>query len=283
MQQEKAKLYVVATPIGNLADISHRAREVLSHVTWVAAEDTRHSQGLLSHLGIDTPLVSYHDHNESERTPVLIQKLLQGETGALISDAGTPLISDPGYHLVAQAHANGIQVIPIPGPCSLIAALSASGLPTDKFLFEGFLAAKENARRKRLNALKDFAHTMVFFEAPHRFADLIKDAHEIFSGQRQATVVRELTKKFETIKRDSLENIIALIDAQEMIIKGECILVVAGANIAENEDENTLEAKRVLEILLNEVPLKQAVQMAVKLTNQPKNALYDMAMEIKNK
>ncbi len=283
MQQEKGKLYVVATPIGNLDDITPRAQAVLSQVTWVAAEDTRHSRGLLDHMHISTQLVSYHDHNESERTPQLIQQILQGETGALISDAGTPLISDPGYHLVAAAHAAGIQVVPIPGPCSLIAALSAAGLPTDKFLFEGFLPAKDSARRKRLEALREFAHTLVFFEAPHRLAELIQDAHDIFSPQRRATIVRELTKKFETIKNGTFESLLAEVHSGEMVIKGECILVVQGAPRTENVDENELENKRILEILLEEVPLKQAVQIAVKITNQPKNALYDLATKLKQK
>ncbi|MBS0285730.1 MAG: 16S rRNA (cytidine(1402)-2'-O)-methyltransferase [Proteobacteria bacterium] len=275
------KLYVVATPIGNLDDISVRAKDVLSHVTWIAAEDTRHSRVLLDHLGIATPLVSYHDYNEQERVEKLIKKLQQGETGALISDAGTPLISDPGFHLVAAAHDAHIQVVPIPGPCSLIAALSAAGLPTDKFLFEGFLPAKENARRKRLEALKEFAHTMVFFEAPHRLAELVKDCHDIFSGQRLATLVRELTKKFETIHRDPLENLLALITEEKLVIKGECILVVQGAKVEENRDSNQVESERILRVLLAEVPLKQAVQIAVKITHQPKNWLYDLAMKLK--
>ncbi len=282
MQQEKGKLYVVATPIGNLDDITPRAQAILSQVTWVAAEDTRHSRGLLDHMHISTTLVSYHDHNESERTPALIAQILQGETGALISDAGTPLISDPGYQLVAAAHAAGIQVVPIPGPCSLIAALSAAGLPTDKFLFEGFLPAKDSARRKRLEILKDFAHTMVFFEAPHRLAELIQDAHDIFGPQRQATVVRELTKRFETIKNGTFESLLAEVHSG-MVIKGECILVVQGAQAKENQDEDALESKRILEILLEEVSLKQAVQIAVKITNQPKNALYELAMKLKQK
>ena len=282
MQQEKGKLYVVATPIGNLDDITPRAQAILSQVTWMAAEDTRHSRGLLDHMHISTTLVSYHDHNESERTPALIAQILQGETGALISDAGTPLISDPGYQLVAAAHAAGIQVVPMPGPGSLIAALSAAGLPTDKFLFEGFLPAKDSARRKRLEILKDFAHTMVFFEAPHRLAELIQDAPDIFGPQRQDTVVRELTKRFETIKNGTFESLLAEVHSG-MVIKGECILVVQGAQAKENQDEDALESKRILEILLEEVSLKQAVQIAVKITNQPKNALYELAMKLKQK
>jgi 16S rRNA (cytidine1402-2'-O)-methyltransferase len=282
MHQQMGKLYVVATPIGNLDDISHRAREILSHVTWVAAEDTRHSRVLLQHLGISTPLVSYHDHNESERAPALIEKILQGENGALISDAGTPLISDPGYTLVAAAHEAGIKVVPIPGPCSVVTALSVAGLATDKFLFEGFLPAKDQTRRKRLQALAEFPHTMVFFEAPHRLEALLEDCSDIFSPKRQATLAREITKKFESIHRGDFQSLIAGIKEGTITVKGECILVVAGAVKEDVEvDESEQEMKRVLTILLADLSVKQAVQVAVKLTGKPKNALYDLAMKLK--
>ncbi len=281
MQQEKGKLYVVATPIGNLDDITVRARDILSQVTFVAAEDTRHSKVLLSHLHIHTPLIAYHDHNEATKTAFIIEKLQQGKSIALISDAGTPLISDPGYDVVAKALEAGIQVIPIPGACALTCALSASGLPTDKFFFEGFLPAKDSARRKRLTALKDFPNTLIFYEAPHRLAALIADLCDIFSPMREATIAREITKKFETITKDSLGTLLLAIQRGEIPAKGECVVVVQGASREENEENHAPENKRILEILLQEVPLKQAVQIAVKMTNQPKNALYDLAMELK--
>lgn len=281
MQQEKGKLYVVATPIGNLDDITVRARDILSQVTFVAAEDTRHSKVLLSHLHIHTPLIAYHDHNEATKTAFIIEKLQQGKSIALISDAGTPLISDPGYDVVAKALEAGIQVIPIPGACALTCALSASGLPTDKFFFEGFLPAKDSARRKRLTALKDFPNTLIFYEAPHRLAALIADLCDIFSPMREATIAREITKKFETITKDSLGTLLLAMQRGEIPAKGECVVVVQGASREENEENHAPENKRILEILLQEVPLKQAVQIAVKMTNQPKNALYDLAMELK--
>lgn len=280
-QQNKGKLYVVATPIGNLQDMSVRAQEVLSHVAWIAAEDTRHSKGLLQHLGISTALISYHEHNERERSAELIAKLAQGEDGALISDAGTPLISDPGYSLVAQAHENGIPVIPIPGPCALITALSASGLPTDKFLFEGFLPAKSAARVKRLEELSSFTHTMVFYEAPHRLIYLLEDLIYAFEPSRAVTFARELTKKFESIHRSTLEQILVGIQNNEITLKGECVLVVAGAPKKESPSETAPEMDRILRILMSELSLKQSVQLAVKLTGLPKNALYEHAMKLK--
>lgn len=284
MQQEIGKLYVVATPIGNLDDISQRARDVLSHVTWIAAEDTRHSRVLLEHLGITTPLVSYHEHNERPRKDELIEKLRQGENGALISDAGTPLISDPGYILVAGAHDAGIQVVPIPGACSIIAALSVAGVPTDKFLFEGFLPAKAQARRQRLSKLATFPHTMVFFEAPHRLTSLLADCAEIFTPIRQATLAREITKKFESIYRDQLGGLLERAENGEIVSKGECVLVIQGmSRQEESETSHEEEMQRVLSILLPEVSLKQAVQIAMKLTGFPKNALYDCATNLQKK
>ncbi|MBI2791704.1 MAG: 16S rRNA (cytidine(1402)-2'-O)-methyltransferase [Gammaproteobacteria bacterium] len=284
MQQEIGKLYVVATPIGNLDDISQRARDVLSHVTWIAAEDTRHSRVLLEHLGITTPLVSYHEHNERPRTDELIEKIRQGENGALISDAGTPLISDPGYILVAGAHDAGIQVVPIPGACSIIAALSVAGVPTDKFLFEGFLPAKAQARRQRLSKLATFPHTMVFFEAPHRLTSLLADCAEILTPLRQATLAREITKKFESIYRDQLGGLLERAENGEIVSKGECVLVIQGlSRQEESETSHEEEMQRVLNILLPEVSLKQAVQIAMKLTGFAKNALYDCATKLQKK
>lgn len=281
MLHQMGKLYVVATPIGNLDDISQRACNILNHVDWIAAEDTRHSKGLLQHLGISTPLVSYHEHNERERTSQLIEKLCQGENGALISDAGTPLISDPGYFIVTCAHERGIQVIPVPGACAAIAALSVAGLPTDKFLFEGFLPAKPQARDKRLAILANFPHTMVFYEAPHRIASLLEACLEHFTSQRRISLAREITKKFESIYCGELGKIVADIHNGTIPLKGEFIVVMAGAQV-EVSDESEQKMQHVLSILLPEMPLKQAVQIAMKLTGGHKNALYDMAMKMKN-
>lgn len=275
------KLYVVATPIGNLNDLSLRTQQVLSKVTWVAAEDTRHSKGLLQHLGVAPQLISYHEHNEDARAEQLVAKLLQGEEGALISDAGTPLISDPGYLLVAKAHQANIQVVPIPGPCAPIAALSASGLPTDKFLFEGFLPAKKEGRRKRLLELKNFPHTLVFFEAPHRIKELLRDLTETFGAERVATYARELTKKFEAIRLSKLGSILDDLEKEIIPAKGEFIIMVAGASPTIHEPA-LQEKERILKILLEELPVKAAVKVAVALTGLPKNTLYETALSLKN-
>ncbi|MGE3319859.1 MAG: 16S rRNA (cytidine(1402)-2'-O)-methyltransferase [Candidatus Berkiella sp.] len=280
--QEMGKLYVVATPIGNLTDISLRAQEILSQVTWIAAEDTRHSMALLTHFGINTPLVSYHDHNERDKSAQLIEQIRQGEDGALISDAGTPLISDPGYHLVQKAHEAGISVIPIPGACAAIAALSASGLPSAKFLFEGFLPAK-SGRNKRLEALKSVPFTVIFYEAPHRIETLLEECIEVFGGERQACIAKEITKKFERIYSANLAAILARLQNGEIPQKGEFVFMVAPEDEKTESLAGTEEQIRVLKILLAELPVKQAVKMAVALTGHPKNALYELALEIQGK
>lgn len=280
MHHQMGKLYVVATPLGNLGDISDRMRQVLSQVTWVAAEDTRHSQGLLTYLGLSPELLSYHDHNEDARLSTLIQRLKQGSDGALISDAGTPLISDPGFRLVMEAHKEGIKVVPIPGPCSVIAALSASGLPTDKFLFEGFLSTKTVSRVKRFEQLKSFEHTIVFFEAPHRILDFMTDALHVFGADRRVCIGRELTKKFEQIVLLSLGEMFNAVETEKIPQKGEFVVMLEGATEAVLS-EVEIEMTRVLTILLPHMPLKQAVQLAVQLTGLPKNQLYDFAMKLK--
>lgn len=282
MTPNLGKLYVVATPIGNLGDFSERAKEVLSQVTWVAAEDTRHSQVLFAHLGIAPSLISYHDHNAHERTSHLISKLQQGESGALISDAGTPLISDPGFLLVSKAHEAGITVIPIPGACALIAALSVSGLPTDKFLFEGFLPAKSHARQQHLLKLKEFAHTLIFYEAPHRLFDLMTDLVSVLGVNRQVFVAREITKKFESFYLDTTQKILEDLQNNQIPLKGEFVVIVQGAKEQTNLSEQEQEAKHLLDVLLAEVPLKQAVKIASKLTKLNKNALYDFAISLRN-
>ncbi|HRA42445.1 MAG TPA: 16S rRNA (cytidine(1402)-2'-O)-methyltransferase, partial [Gammaproteobacteria bacterium] len=228
LQTKPGKLYIVATPIGHLGDISLRAIDTLKVVDRIAAEDTRHSLGLLKHLGIEKPLVALHEHNEREQAEKLLAFVEDGHALALISDAGTPLISDPGYHLVQLAHQLGIQVVPIPGPCSIITALSASGLPTDRFVFEGFLSAKATARRKQLEKLATETRTLIFFEAPHRILETVAAMQACFGEQRLAVVARELTKTFETIRMGTLSELEAWMKSDAMQQRGEFVVLVAG-------------------------------------------------------
>jgi 16S rRNA (cytidine1402-2'-O)-methyltransferase len=274
-------LYIVATPIGNLNDISLRALEILKSVDCILAEDTRHSHTLLQNYSISTKAMALHEHNERERALQLLQRLQKGESIALISDAGTPLISDPGYHLVREARNAGIRVVPIPGACAAIAALSAAGLPTDRFAFEGFLPAKSAARTQRLQSLQKESRTLVFYEAPHRFLDLLIDLRDIFGPEREAVIARELTKLFETIKGGTLAEICEWVSSDANQQKGEIVVMVEGAR--EVTDAENAEAERLLTILLAELPLKQAVDLAAKITGQKKNAVYQAALAMKNK
>jgi len=276
------KLYVVATPIGNLGDITARAQETLRNVTLIAAEDTRHSQGLLTHLGIGTPLVSYHAHNERERTGPLIERLQQGESIALISDAGTPGISDPGYYLVQAAHQHGITVVPVVGACAAIAALCASGLASEKFLFEGFLPAKGQVRTERLIAIEASPYTVVLYEAPHRIIDLLTACGGIFAPTRRCSLAREITKRFETIVSCDLKTLLEKIHDGTIPEKGEFVLVIEGKPLETDLEKQNQAMEAVLRILLAEVSVKQAVRLATQLTPFHKNALYDCAMRIKN-
>lgn len=225
---QPGKLYVVATPIGNLDDISPRALRTLREVALIAAEDTRHSIRLLQHFGITTALAACHDHNEREQGGRFVARLLAGDDVALISDAGTPLISDPGYHLVRQVRAAGIEVVPVPGPSALIAALSAAGLPSDRFIFEGFLPAKAAARRGRLDLLKEEPRTLIFYEAPHRVLESVQDMASLFGKDRHAVLARELTKTFETLKGAPLGELAEWIAADSNQQRGECVLLVTG-------------------------------------------------------
>lgn len=274
-------LYIVATPIGHLGDITARAIEVLSSVDWIAAEDTRHSQRLLSHLGLKKPLISLHDHNERDKANFLLQKITMGGTIALISDAGTPLISDPGYHLVRLAQDQGIKVVPIPGACALIAALSISGLPTDRFVFEGFLPAKSTNRQKQLKELLQEPRTLIFYEAPHRLLDCLQDLVHIFGPTREVVLARELTKTFETLKRGTLEELLNWVQLDTQQQKGEIVLLVAGFP---DPDKETLtsEADSLLKILLSELSVKQASSLAAKILGIRKNSLYEQALLLKN-
>lgn len=218
-------LYLVATPIGNLADITHRALQVLSDVDLIACEDTRHTHKLLNHYGISTKTISYHEHNEQQRAAELIERLKQGSNVAVVSDAGTPSISDPGYRLVRAAIENEISVVPVPGPSALIAALIAAGLPTDEFFFAGFLPSRTSARRARLNELQAVPGTLIFYEAPHRLAATLKDAYEIL-GEREAVVARELTKLHEEIRRGRLSQLTADYTDQKQDIRGEIVVLI---------------------------------------------------------
>jgi 16S rRNA (cytidine1402-2'-O)-methyltransferase len=264
----------VATPIGNLGDMTARAVEVLRSVTVIAAEDTRHSAPLLRHFGIATPCITFHDHNEREQTAKLILRLRHGDSVALISDAGTPLLSDPGYHLVHAAHDARIKVISIPGASALLSALAASGMPTDRFAFEGFLPAKAAARRQRLAALRDEPRTLIFYEAPHRLLDSLIEMTAVFGNEREAALARELTKLHETVRKDRLENLLQWVRSDPQQQKGECVIVLHGAPPAAEDDVGEREARRVLDILLKELPVKQATALAAKITGERKNRLY---------
>lgn len=271
-------LYVVATPIGNLDDITARALRVLREVAVIAAEDTRHSARLLQHFGITTPLVACHEHNERDQGGRFLARLQGGEDVALISDAGTPLISDPGFHLVRQARAAGIRVVPVPGPCALIAALSAAGLPSDRFVFEGFLPAKTAGRLARLEQLKEEPRTLIFYEAPHRLLDCLADLERIMGADRLAVMARELTKAFETFQGLPLGELRAWVAADGNQQRGECVLLVAGWQ-APAENSVPAAALRVLELLLKEMPLKRAAALAAEITGVRKNLLYQAALE----
>jgi 16S rRNA (cytidine1402-2'-O)-methyltransferase len=272
-------LYVVATPIGNLDDISARALKVLADVALIAAEDTRHSVRLMQHFGIATPLAACHEHNERDQGGRFVTRLLAGEDVALISDAGTPLISDPGYHLVRQARAAGIAVVPVPGACALIAALSAAGLPSDRFIFEGFLPAKTAGRRARLELVKEEPRTLIFYEAPHRILECLEDMQAVFGDERPALLAREISKTFETLKGLPLAELRAWVAADSNQQRGECVVLVAGWQAPEGEAAVSAEALRVLELLLKEMPLKRAAALAAEITGVRKNLLYQVALE----
>jgi 16S rRNA (cytidine1402-2'-O)-methyltransferase len=272
-------LYVVATPIGNLDDMSVRALKVLREVALIAAEDTRHSLRLMQHFGIATPLAACHEHNEREEGSRFITRLLAGDSVALISDAGTPLISDPGYHLVRQARAAGIQVVPVPGACALIAALSAAGLPSDRFIFEGFLPAKVVGRKARLEVLKEEPRTLIFYEAPHRILECLQDLEAVFGADRPAVLGRELTKTFETLKGLPLGELRAFVEGDSNQQRGECVVLVAGWSEPEGEDVIGAEARRILDLLLKDLPLKRAAALAAEITGVRKNLLYQVALD----
>ena len=281
MSDRAGVLYVVATPIGNLQDISARALDTLGRVALVAAEDTRHSRKLLGHYGIDTPMLALHEHNEHEQTRSLLERLAGGEDIALISDAGTPLISDPGFHLVREARATGLTLVAVPGPSACIAALSIAGLPTDRFVFEGFLPPKHTARCKRLDALRDESRTLVFYESSHRVLESLSDMAAVFGGERKAVIARELTKTFEASQGDTLQEVLDWLHDDANHQRGEFVIMLHGCP---PRDAGILDARdrQVLEVLLGELPLKQAASLASRITGLSKNRLYDAGLELKN-
>ena len=273
-----AQLFVVATPIGHLDDISYRAIEVLKSVSLIAAEDTRTSMQLLKHFNISTPLTACHDHNESNKIDQLIQRLLNGENMALISDAGTPLISDPGFKFVRAAQEHNIRVIPVPGACAAIAALSAVGLPSDRFSFEGFLPSKQSQRLLNLEKLKDETQTMIFYEAPHRILECVKDMANVFGADRPVGFAREITKTFETIRKMTLGELIEFIAKDANQQKGEIVLVVGGATVEKDMDQEKLD--KLLLRLLHDLSVKAASQLAADLTGIKKKVAYQRALEL---
>jgi 16S rRNA (cytidine1402-2'-O)-methyltransferase len=265
-------LFVVATPIGNLADFPPRAVETLRAVTAICAEDTRHSRPLLAHFGIDRPLIALHEHNENEIADRLVARLLAGESLALISDAGTPLVSDPGYRLVRAARAAGVRVSPVPGACAAIAALSVAGLASDRFAFEGFLPAKPVARRARLAQLAFESRTLVFYESAHRIEEMLADARAAFGDRRPAVIARELTKLFETVLDGDLAALHARVVADADQRKGEFVVMIAG--VGDDSDARLLEGRRVYAKLCEHLPPSQAAKLAAELTGAPRKALY---------
>ena len=280
MATHPGTLYIVATPIGNLEDLSPRARRILSAVDLVLAEDTRHSARLLRAFDIRARTLAFHENNEERMTGRIIERLAAGDSVALVADAGTPLISDPGFKLVRQAHAQGIPVSPVPGPAALIAALSAAGVPPGKFQFEGFAPARAEARRKRMAALAGAAHTLVFYEAPHRIKAFLTDAATIFGAGREASVARELTKKFETIRHGTLGGLIEWMEQDPDQGRGEFVVIIAGAG---EEHTDIAELTALLKVLLKSLSLKQAVQIATELTGAPRNQIYDLAVSLQDK
>ncbi|KAA0020880.1 16S rRNA (cytidine(1402)-2'-O)-methyltransferase [Salinicola corii] len=280
-ETKEGVLYVVATPIGNLEDLSARAGRVLSEVDAIAAEDTRHTQRLLRHLGVERPLISLHEHNEAARVDQLRRRLLDGEQLALVSDAGTPLISDPGFVLVRELRRSGCRVVPIPGPCALVAALSAAGLPTDRFTFEGFLPPKSGARRKRLEAGASREETRVFYESPHRIRDLLDDLASVV-GDRQVVLARELTKTFETLLEGSANELLAIMDADPDQARGEFVVMLAGAPVKEASADDAEGEALLRAMLAEEVAVKSAAAIAVRLLGGRRKHWYQMALSIRS-
>lgn len=277
----ESTLFVVATPIGNLDDLPPRAKTVLDEADLIAAEDTRHTGRLLSHFGIKTPQIALHEHNEEKLVPQLIGKLQEGQSIALVSDAGTPLISDPGYRLLRAAHEKGIRVSPLPGASSVVAALSVAGLPTDRFCFEGFLPAKKSARRKRLGELADEARTMVFFEAVHRVAECLDDMLQIFGAGRQAFIGREITKIHEQCVAGPLVDLKRMLDEGRLEIKGEFVLVIEGREARPSRSVK-IDLNQLVKELSGVLPGSQAADVAARVTGRKRNEMYRLMLELRD-
>ena len=277
--KERGELYVVATPIGNLGDFSDRAKQVLIDATLIAAEDTRRTRKLLNACGIATKTVAYHAHNEARFMAGLLERLERGERVALVSDAGTPLISDPGFPLVLECTSRNIKVIPIPGPSAVTAALSVAGIPTQRFTFEGFLPARSKARKTSLAALKDEVRTMVFFEAPHRVLESLKDMSAVFGPQRVVTLCRELTKTFEQVCSAEILSLIEQIEAESIPEKGEFVLVVAGGSLEGGSD---LDLDQLITELLKDLPPARVAAIAARLTGVSKSRVYDRVLALQD-
>jgi 16S rRNA (cytidine1402-2'-O)-methyltransferase len=270
----------VATPIGNLKDITYRAVEVLGTVDWIAAEDTRHTQRLLQALGVNKPLLSLHDHNEQARSQQLLEKLQAGESGALVSDAGTPLINDPGFHLVKLLRQQGVSVVPIPGPSAVITALCAAGLPTDRFSYEGFLPAKNQKRLQVLQTLKNDTRTLVFYESPHRLTESLKAMLDVFGAERQMVAAREMTKTYEQFVAGSVAEVAAYFDANADKVRGEFVLMVMGDVVAEAVSEDEHDAL-IGALLKQNLPVKQITDIVVEMSGQKKKAVYNRVLTLK--
>jgi len=276
---QSGTLYVVATPIGNLGDMVPRAVEILQSVTAIACEDTRHSKKLLDHFRIDKPLIAYHDHSDKKSSHNILVRLAAGNDIALISDAGTPLISDPGYRLVLAARQQGVTVIPIPGACAAVAALSVAGLPTDKFRFIGFLPARSTQRKKVLQDLVAVPETMVFYEAPHRILETLKDSAEIFGAEHSAFVAREVSKTFETYLFGTLAELINTVAADSNQQRGEIVLILAGSE--GSASTVSVDGEKILRLLLAELPAAKAAALTAKITGGDKKQFYQMALALK--
>ena len=271
-------LYIVATPIGNLQDITQRALETFAQVDLIAAEDTRHSGLLLSHYGIKKPFFALHDHNEQEKAHILVEKLKQGSNIALISDAGTPLISDPGFHLVRQCREAGIRVVPLPGACAAITALCASGIASDRFCFEGFLPAKSKARKDKLENIAEEDRTLIFYESTHRILDTLEDMQAVLGEERYMVLAREMTKTWETITGNTIKNLREWLLEDPNRTKGEMVLIVEGKPKSDNNDEISPQAVKALELIAEELPLKKAAAIVAELYGYRKNALYQFGL-----
>jgi len=271
-------LYIVATPIGNLQDITQRALDTFAQVDLIAAEDTRHSGLLLSHYGIKKPFFALHDHNEQEKAHILVEKLKQGSNIALISDAGTPLISDPGFHLVRQCREAGIRVVPLPGACAAITALCASGIASDRFCFEGFLPAKSKARKDKLENIAEEDRTLIFYESTHRILDTLEDMQSVLGEERYIVLAREITKTWETITGNTIKNLREWLLEDANRTKGEMVLIVEGKPKSDNNDEISSQAVKALELIAEELPLKKAAAIVAELYGYKKNALYQFGL-----